>query len=447
MDLTKIRATLGGQEINLPEEWQGLQILANFEPDLTQANIDTEEFTFVLEARKLILEHIEEGRLYEGIPLELQLSKGNNNYIAFDGFLNLQKTFLNLVGSDKVSSKIAKLDGLNTLDERLSGISFGYLDSLGLVKSEDVQYLVEKRKPFIEIVVTALMIYLMIKEIAEIQRRLTDNIVSFVGLLTGGGAVNSSIGAALLLAGKIIIDLAYAVLLIKAIIEMVEELLNSFISPVRTYKVCSYFELMRSACEYLGYEFSSSITHLQNAHFLPSNPLDEGITTGVPRASDSGYICGEFFNIMENLYSAKLAIIDNTVYFENKDSDFWIRNSTYNLPSVFIQQKRKNGDELAGTRLVSFSTDPVDDFTIQNSQGNHYEILTTLTDYKYGEEYLTIDAVDDRLIPYARVARKNNLSDLEKILLQLGQLADSVVNLFGGNSNLAGKVQERVGMV
>jgi hypothetical protein len=447
MDLTKIRASLNGVNVNLPEEWQGLQLQASFENDNIQANIQTEEFTFVDEAREEIERHIKLGYFYEGLPFKLQVNKGNLNYLAFEGYLDLQSSYTKL-STDRVVSRIQKLSGLNTFGEKISGLTFGYLDSLGIIKSVDVEYLVEKRKNFLEIVMTSLMIYLMIKELAELTRRLADNIISFISLLTGGGTFTSIIGSALLLAGKILLDIAYGAIMVKAIIEMTEELMKQFISPVKKYKCCSFFELMRATCQHLGYNFSSSITDLKLFHNLPSNPYEDKIETGVPRVEDSSlYNCGDFFNVMSRMFDAKIGIIGDTVYFENLDSDFWVTQSTYELPDVFTDSVRKNGEELAGTRLVSYQTDPLDEWTVENIKGTFYEIKTLQQDYRNGIEYLTINSVDDRVLPYALPNRKNNLNDLERLLKELGQIVDNVVNAFGGSSNLASKVQSRVGML
>ena len=446
MELTKIKALLNGQNVDLPEEWQGLQIQSSFDNDSIQANITTENFSFVGSARQIVEEHIEEGYFYEGLPFELQLRNGAQEYLAFQGFLNLQDSYTKLF-TDRVEARAEKLNGLNTFGEKLGGVTFGFLDSEGLIESKEVEYVVEKTKNAAEIVVTSLMIYLMIKEITEIIRRIGDNIVKVTGLLVGGGLANSSIGAAILAAGQIALDLAYAAVMVKAVIEMAEQLLSQFISPIKKYKVCSYRELMKSASLYLGYEFESSITDLSNIHFLPSKPYDDKITSGVPRVSDAGYNCGDFFAIMSDIFDAKYAIINNKVHFENKDSSFWIEQSTFQMPSVLPDKQRKNGEELFGTRLVSFVTDSLDEWTIKNIKGTYFEIKTVQSDYKNGEEYLTIKNFDDRVIPYALANRKDKLNDLERLIKEMAELVDSVVNAFGGSSDLSGLVQSRVGML
>lgn len=445
LDLTKISVTINGVDVNLPEEWMGLQIQASFE-DSVQANITTEEFSFTGKAREVILEHVEQGYYFEGIPFRIQLDKGDLNYVAFEGMLDVQHSLVEL-STDRVTAKIRKLKGLNQFGEQLTGTTFGYLDSLGLITSKDLEYVIEKKRNWVEIIMTSVVIYLMVKELVSLIRRTSANIVEFIALLTGGGTFTSIIGSALLLAGKILLDIAYGVAIISAIIEMIDNLMAYFISIVRTYKVCSYKELMKSACEFLGYNFSSTIPELDTFHYLPSNPYEEEINSGVPRTNDAGYNCGDFFAIMSSMFDAKVGIIGNTVHFENIDSNFWIQQSTFSMPDVFIESERRNGEELAGTRLISYLTDPVDEWTIENIKGTYYEIKTLQSDYRNGTDYLTIRNVDDRLFPFALPNRKDNLNDLEKILKECGQIVDDVIGAFGGSSDYAGAVQGRVGML
>lgn len=446
MDLTKIKAIIDGQSVDLPEEWQGLQIQASFEEDNVQANIQTESFSFVGTAREVIENHINQGYFYEGLPYELKLNKGNLNYLAFNGYLNLQDSYTKLF-TDRVEAQAQKLQGLNTLGEKLSSLTFGYLDSLGVIESKEVEYLVEKRINAVEIVMTSLMIYLMVKEVAELVRKTAENISELIAVVSTGTFTSALAGGALIVA-KIALDLAYAGVMVKAIIEMTEELLFQFISPVRRYKTVSYFELMKKAVEHLGYSFSSSITDLQRFHYLPSNPYeDQPNSSGVPSVADAGYNCGEFFNIVTNMFSGQIGIIDGVVYFENKDSDFWIKNSTWTLPSVYPERERKNGEELFGTRVLSYQTDPLDEFTTENIQGTFYEIRTLQSDYKNGEEYLTIKNLDDRVFPFALPNRKDELNRLEKLLKELASIVDDVIKAFGGASNLSASIEDRVGML
>ena len=228
---------------------------------------------------------------------------------------------------------------------------------------------------------------------------------------------------------------------------MVQEMIFGFVSLVKKYKCTSYYELMRSACQALGYNFNSTIEELKYYHYLPSKPFNGKIKEGIPRSSDPGYNCADFFEIMKRMFSAQISIEGKTLHFENTDNPYFLKNSTWKLPSVYKERWRKNGNELAGTRLINFSTDAVDEWTVQNVQGTFYEVRTLQKKYRNGFDYLTIDSVDDREFPFALGNTKDSLNDLEKALKSLASVFDDVISALGGSSNLTSRVQNRIGML
>ena len=89
---------LDGTEIAPPLDWQGIEITASFENDATQANITIDNFTFVLDEAKKILDHIDTGLsgglgIFEGLPFEMRINNATDSYNAFEGYLDLTDSF------------------------------------------------------------------------------------------------------------------------------------------------------------------------------------------------------------------------------------------------------------------------------------------------------------------------------------------------------------------
>lgn len=442
MDITKIKTFLDNQEVQAPEELSKLKLLATFDNDSTQANIEAQSLTFTGTGKAIIDNHLEQGYFFESLPLQFQIRKGDRQIMGFEGMLEMNNDF-EATTTDRVIGKMQKLDGLNTLNERLSALTFGLLDSENLVKKVNLEYLVEKRKPITEIIVSGFLIYSLLDTISETIRKsaeLIGEIAAFSSQVPTG-----TIGAAILLAAKLAANIVYTATLIKLTYDLVKDLIFSFISPVRKYPVASYRSLMTAAATKLGYGFSSTISYLDNAHYLASNPYRDEVQ-GIPSPSDAGNNCGQFFSIMQRMFAAKTAIVDGVIHFENKDSDFWLKDSTFKMPST-LKSTTRNGGDLVGVRVVSWSTDTADEYTLQElGNTNHFEVRTDQKEYKNDVKYLNIKGVDDRLMPFARVARKNSLSELESTIKVLADVADSVIKVFGGNSNLASSIKDRVGM-
>ncbi|GAG28136.1 unnamed protein product, partial [marine sediment metagenome] len=111
-----------------------------------------------------------------------------------------------------------------------------------------------------------------------------------------------------------------------------------------------------------------------------------------------------------------------------------------------LESKRFNTEEFFASRTVSFATDSVDWWTIDNYKGTSYVVTT--------KEVAAGDA-DKRLfkghdtinIPLALANRKEGLNAVETAVKAVASVADDVINFFGGNSRLADKVTARVGML
>lgn len=448
LNLTTIKAYINGVRVDLPEDWQSIQVVANFGEDVQPA-IETEDFTFVGSACDEIVKHIQLGYYFEGLPFRMEVQNGNDVRSVFDGYIDLTDSYEKL-STDRIKVKVKVKGGVDDLATKLSSFTYGYLDSLGVITSVDVEYVIEKKNNVVEIVMTSVAIYLMTKEIAESIERISTNINNVQALFTtsaSGVPPSPPLGAILLASLQLLVEIAYTAVLLVAIVKMATDLIQGFVSLVRKYKACSFYELLSSACEYLGYQFSSTISDLSNIHFLPSDPFNDKIESGVPRPNDAGYNCGDFFAICQRMFSARTVVLDNVVHFENLDSTFWVKQSSFKMPSVFKDVERKNGSDLVGTRIISFTTDVADEWTIENIKGTYYDVRTLQTDYRNGFDYLNIKNIDDRIIPFALGNRKDQLNILEESIKTFASLVDTITGLFGGGTNFASSIQDRVGML
>ena len=67
------RYRLQGNDIDSPTDWRGVKLVADFNGNL-QPKLSIESLTFVNEAINPINEHINEGRIFEGMDLEIEVT-------------------------------------------------------------------------------------------------------------------------------------------------------------------------------------------------------------------------------------------------------------------------------------------------------------------------------------------------------------------------------------
>ena len=146
-----LTATLGGKETDGIRDVREIQTSISFQDGAIQGSIVTEELTFVRDARQTIIDHREGGLsggvgVLEGIPLTLEVFNIESGNTLLDGFVDASQAKYN-DSAGEILAPIVKKDSLEVIDSRLSGLTFGYLESKGVFKDTDytdIDYVVEK---------------------------------------------------------------------------------------------------------------------------------------------------------------------------------------------------------------------------------------------------------------------------------------------------------------
>lgn len=452
---------INGLTVNPPVEWADIEIEASFDNDNIQPNITIDTFRFVNKEATILKDWINNGfpGIFEGIPFKIKGFNNTNNLSVFDGFINLSDD-VSLLEDGSVNAKVIKKDGLNNLQDRLDALTFGFLEDIGIINSSNyttIDYVVEKKINAVELIISNVVLFLMIKELAESIERVATDIATGIALtsIPLGGAI----GAVVWFAAKALINLAYAIVLLAAVINLANKLFQLLLPPVRQHKVMKLRTAMERVCIALGYNFVSPITELDDVYFLPSNPrqdnvslLDGLITTykgtqsGIPNQIDFGYGCGEFFQVMRELFNGKYAIVGNDLHLRSLNDPYWVKTSTYQLPDVLIEEQKYNTNELNARWSLDFKIDLRDDWTIDNYVGSSLERVTdAITVNNLKAKYLK--GIEEIQIPYALGNRKDQLNAVENTLKVVAGLIDSVTGAFGSGTNFVSTMNNKVGML
>ena len=461
---TEGRYKLNGQQFNAPIGWSDIIIKASYDGDNTQPSLDIKEFVFPLEARDIVNKWISDGLIsgvgiFEGMPFDITLFNNQAVQHSFKSFIDFTNGYKDFKEDGKVSVSVIRDNSLDAFFNRLGSTSYGYLEEIGVITSSnyiDVSYIVEKKFNLLEILMSSIVLYLMIKELAIAIEMLANAVADVSGLLLFVGVGSTALGAALLAVLKALLILAYVVVLIAAIIELAKTLFEILIPPQRKHKAIKLREALRVVCDHLGYGFVTPIPEMDDVYFLPSNPnLDEktaggfisvtkGTQSGIPNTVDYGYICEDMFQLCKDLFNAKLAIIGNDVHLRSKNDPFWIQQSTWSLPSTLLNTLEYNTDEMKSERLLSFSIDTSDEWTIDNYLGTAYEIKTDPKTI-IRERAVLLKGIDKVKFQCALGNRKNELNGIENFLSKVAGAIDAVVGFLGDGTTFSDKIEARLG--
>jgi len=460
----RVKFELSGAEINAPTEWQDMNILAQFDNDNVQANISTDTFTFVLDAYTKLIAHIDDGLtggvgIFESPEFKIIGFNDTNNELIFSGMVDLASNIEIDEFSKTIKSKIKKDNGLNSLDDRLSALTYGWLENQGYFKNSDykeIEYVVEKKINSFEILTTSIIMYLMLKEIAEASKDTSEKI-AVAQALVAQASIGSGISAALYAVAVAIIQVAYTALLLATVVDLGKNLINTFVLPKRKAKTISLEKLISEVARYLGYSFETTVSDMSKIYYLPSNlQFDEvgikgfvervhGTEKGIPNVTDYGYSVIDMFNLVRTTFNGRFAIVDDVLHFHNEYSDFWLKQSTFVLPNVQLRPTKYNTDFNANF-LVEFNTDSSDDWTIDNFLGTVYEVITEakIIDVKKRKALKGLERIT---VNCALGNKKTSLNAFEKFLRTVANVMDGVIDTFGGNGNLEKSIKDKVNIL
>jgi hypothetical protein len=437
---------------------------AEYENDSIQPSLAIEEFVFPLEARDAINKWIADGLstgvgIFEGMPFQLTLFNNQPIQENFKAFLDFTKGYRDLPESGKLEVSLITDFSLDNFFEQIEGTTFGYLEEIGKVGVSDyidVDYVVEKKFNLLEFIISSIVLYILLKELYEQARRTGESIAIASGIFSAG--FSGTVGQAIYLVANAIVQIIYTVLILAAVISLGKTLLDTLLPPKRTHKAILLKRALEVVCNNFGYGFNTNIPEMDYVVYLPSNPnLDErtlfgliavtkGTQSGIPFTGDYGYKCDEMFNLAKNLFNAKLAIINNTVELRSKNDSFWLQQSTWQLPDVLLDTKEYNTDEIKPERLLTFTTDLNDEWTIDNYLGTTYEIRTNPKTI-IRERAVLLKGLEEINFNVALGNRKDELNPLEKFLKEVASVVDALTGVLGGGTNFASAISSKVGVL
>ena len=457
-ELTKygsIREFIEGEKVNSSIEWADVEVLASFD-NATGLNLSIERLTFVRDAYNKIKQYIDDGNIFEGLEYTWEAFNESNS-TKFDFWLDLTDNLIEFPIRGAYETKAVLQDGNQQLNDRLSAVTFGYLEDIGEITSVDyvdVEYSVQKKFEPLEIATTIVIIYIMGTAIAERIKDLGNNNATSSGI--NASSPTGSLGAAIFAVLAFLLEVAYAAAVALSLFELVRNVLGYFIQPRRTHKAIKLKTLLEKASAHLGYGFETDIADLDFITYLPSNNNTDSIDgkgfinipgtikKGIPNAQDFGYTAQEAFDIAQFYFNGIYQVVDGVIQFRSENSDYWVRESTLILPSIKDESVGYNTNELFANYLIAFLTDITDDYTIDNFKGTNFEVITDIKT-PVNPDAKFIKGLNEVRIPLALGSRKESLSALEEILKTMASIADEAINVFGGNSNLVNAVKSRLG--
>jgi len=457
-----MRHLLNGIEI-APRNRNDIGVVSMFEGNPDELALNVDSLVLSREAYDIIKQHIQSIGLFEGIPYQVEASG-----IVLDYYVDLVDPS-NTFRSYECEVKIKRRKAIDNFRDNASGTSFELMLKKGVeFPTFNVPYVIIKDNQVELALITGITLYMMTTALIASIKDLVTTLSQGIQASTPNAGVPPSIDVGDVIAYIINVtaQVVYIAAQLLAIVQMATKFFALVFPPVRNLLGCKLQDLLQKSCEYLGYEFQSSLlTQYPNYTLLPvplvrqrksifdwvPEDLTSQFNKGVPSSSDTTPTIGTLLDAVETTMNAKTRIVNGVVRFERRD---WWQNVTPNsiVPALNIQSDRTdefsyNTEDVWKRYYIHYNLDPSDIHTLDKIYDYHDAEYSTEPNNVVNEDLVCIKGLNDVNIPFALGARKENLNWLEKLVKEMFVFIDFVTGVFGGGTNFAAKIENRIGVL
>ncbi len=463
--MSNIRHFINGQDFGEPRNWRDLEIEIDWINEKQSGSINVSDLTFALEANKLLQERIMNGLnggvgIFEGEPYTITVGDPQNPEFTFEGYLDFTEG-LTQIGNQEITTSLKTRKGNEWLEDVADSFSFAYLYDQGIITKADfvrVPYVINFVPDGMQLIVLSMSIFMMSKELIENVEKLAETVADIinastpvVGVGVGVGAVAVTawdLGDWIMVALKAIARLVYIIAVTIAIIKLIEDVFDQLLPKKRNHIGMSFRKLLERGCEHLGLEFYSDIPELEWIHIPRKSGKGKDTDTGFPTNSEPIYLFGDLIRELKKVFNADHRIKDGILYLRRRDK--FQTPSGYQMPDFFNDQDmlldrvKFNTDEMVSNYNIYWQYDIQDQNTLENQDGRVFQAITAPITIR-NPEFVNIKNMTEIVIPFSIGIDKTGLTAVEKTAKVLGKIVDSLTGIFGGGTNFASQIENRVG--
>lgn len=444
-----------------PRNRTEIGIASDFTGNPEVLKLTTDNIILPREGNEIIRNHIQTQGLFEGVPYRIELEGGVvlNYYVDL---LDSSTKFKNF----ECEVALKKRKGEDDFFDKASGATFEWFLAKGVnYNLESIPYVVVTPNQVEQAISLLISLYVMGKELVSAGQEVVAGVAEVIQASTPNLGVPPSVdtGDIIVAVMKALARIAYFALILALIIDLASQLFMLLFPPIRYFSGCKFKELMTKSCQYLGFQFESSLLDSEpNWTILPVplvknrqsifdyQPafLNNAFNKGVPSSSDTTPTLQSFIEGMQTMFNGQIKVNNGVVRFERRD---WWMNQTSNqlIPALSLQSERDdefqyNTDEVWKRYYIHYQTDFSE---LHSCDGVLYDIhnceFSTEPTSFINQDLVSIKGLQDVNIPFALGARKEKLNWLELIAKGLAKAIDAVTGFFGGGTNYEATIGDR----
>ena len=418
-----------------------------FAKEFNELELTTDMITLVNESKSLIMQHI---AIYGGeVGMPVTITDETNSYEYLIDF-----TERPIFSERGIDVKIRKRKGKGVFMENALGTTFESLRAQGVnFPIFSTPYVIIHDNQVGEGLTISLALFSMTQAFLEALKSTEELATQFASAVAG-----LSVALTLDATAKLVIQLAYNLALLKAILEMVKRLRELIFPKLRYFNACNIKNLLAVSCQQMGYTFKSTLLDsLPGLTILPVplqknnksifNFIQDDLVTsfnkGYPTSSDTTPTVGLLIQAIELTFNAKCRLVDGQVQIERRD--YWSNISSISLtPALNDQDKRQdiytlNTQDAWCRYFIQYQSDFTDLHTLNDFNEKFREIGAKNTNQLDADLNL-LKGLRQIDVPFSLGSRKNELNFIENLALDLFSIIEKITGL-----QLTSLIENRLG--
>jgi hypothetical protein len=381
-----MRHFLNGVEVT-PRNRNEIGVVSNYSGDPNELSLSVDSIVLPREGYDIIQTHIQQKGVFIGIPYTVELGSG----ITLDYYVDL--TEKPIIRQHDCEIKIKKRKGIDDFMDKAMGTSFELMAAKGVdFKVKVLPYFVVPDNLAESTVYFAISTFVITKELIIATQEVIEAINDLIEASTpipglappGIPTVSFNVPAIVRASLNVLLRTAYFAAVVIIITNLAVQMFNALFPPKRYLKGSYFFDLMERGCNFLGYQFQSSLLNTDTSWFLLPVPLkddnesifekllaflDKPFNKGYPTASDTVGLFGNFIEELKKIFNAELYIQGNVVKLERRDYQTAVTPQVV-LPALSLQDSRDdaytfNTDEAWKRYYIRYALDFTDLHTVE----------------------------------------------------------------------------------
>ena len=441
---------INGAVVKPPSNYQELGLVINYDNDNPDRSVNVTQFQWNFEEWDKIKATFDNGisgglGVFYGVPHTITIEENGTSLVIFDGYLDLTTAQFdeNQVTVDSVAR--ANIDWLNDIAD---SFTFDYLKEKGLIRPiSDYQYMpyvIDSVPNYKEVFIIQMTLTFVLIELTSVIKDIADNSAASATVIDSAGGVTG-----------LIANIIYAATLFITIVDLILNLIQLIIQPLKYKPMMSVNTMIEKACNYIGLTYSSPILQSEpynKLHVIPESFANPETDTDfrilgflAPNNFDqNGYFNGTFGDLLreiKTLFNLRIRVTNKELQILPANKP--LTSASFQLPSYDVTAFTTNAQDVAGTTLISFSYDTTEKQTIQNWQGNNYQVV--LEPVRQGDKDLRLLKGFNRIqTRFARAISKDSLTIPERVA---GVALDALDTVIGTLVNIGNTVIKTINSI